>query len=974
MSDSSLLNASRSSETQAFYAELTESLGKYRALAGTNPLSNPISLLGLEVSKKLTTEQVSLSELSAVIQSSSSAAFLRRASRLGDYLGEMSIHRNTARLEELFRGIAKSCESFESFEKTLNREWLGVVMTAHPTFGLSDNLYEALAGLALDNAEGGSELDEEDRTALQDLVASEIHAPDDPVNLSKEHALSLEAIGNLHWALRRVYGVALDIAREHYPEDWNKLSPRLMTVASWVGYDLDGRSDILWHDTFRARMKVELEQLRVYLGELTSIRTIFTSVLESNASVQSALKQIEEKLRATEYAVASDIEVLSRDCNENAAVEHLGKQLARSLDVRLTDTSLCVGLLTEAIDGVNEDDMARALCILRAEMANHGLGMAHTHVRLNSSQLHNAIRGVLKMEGSPDEPGNRRRYLNELTALFDELEPVSINVGSIMAERTSGKRLFMIVAQMMRYIDSTHPIRFLIAECDTAFTILTALYFARLFGVAEHVDISPLFETETALERADSVIEKLLDNPHYRKYVEERGRIAIQTGFSDAGRHLGQPAASMAIERLRMKMARMLSRHGLDGIELLIFDTHGESIGRGSHPVSFSDRLNYTSPPKSRKLIEDAGLLFKQELSFQGGDGYLFFKNESLAFATLARLLENTLAPEDSDAPDAFYDDTDHSLDFFITAKEFNENVMDNPSYGTLLDAFGTNLLYKTGSRVSRRQHDGGVNRSNHPSQIRAIPHNAILQQLGFLANSIGGLGAAISNDMEQFISMYENSSRCRRFMSLVSYARSLTNPDVLAAYISLFDPDHWLALAETENDPTRKRRMRRVVSLLGGGETYEGLRRIFRIFREDLMDLDAGFEAVGGRPAGISETARDELDLLHGLRVGLIQEFFLMVVRVPRFSSQSSMTIGEVMQELLRLSVLPSMKVLGDAFPTDGQPIESGTFGEQASYISDEAQGYKEVHQEILEPMVEMYELMRRVTTAVTHVVGAFG
>ena len=139
----------------------------------------------------------------------------------------------------------------------------------------------------------------------------------------------------------------------------------------------------------------------------------------------------------------------------------------------------------------------------------------------------------------------------------------------------------------------------------------------------------------------------------------------------------------MAIERLRMKMARMLSRYGLDGVELLIFDTHGESIGRGSHPVSFVDRLSYTSPPKSRKLIEEAGLLFKQELSFQGGDGYVFFKNESLAFATLSRLIENTLEPEESSSPDAFYDDTDHSLDFFITAKEFNENIMDNPSYGT---------------------------------------------------------------------------------------------------------------------------------------------------------------------------------------------------------------------------------------------------------------------------------------------------
>ncbi len=974
MSDNTLLNAARSSETQAFYGELSNKLQEYQDLASKHPLTNPISLLGLDVANRLSEGQTSLTELSAVIQRSSSSAFLNRANRLGEYLGEMSIHRNTSRLEEVFDRIANKSESFAEFNKTLDREWLGVVMTAHPTFGLSDKLYEALAGLTLDDAEGGSELDEEDRTALHDLVASELHMPDDPVNLSKEHKLSLEAIGNLHWALRRVYGVALDVAKKNFPDEWSKLSPRLLTVASWVGYDLDGRSDILWYDTFRARMIVELEQLKAYLNQIHSIQKMFESVLDDDSASQKALKKVEEKLRATEYAVASDIELLARDCEDVSAVERLGKQLARSLDVRLTDASLCVALITEAIDGSTEEDLTRALCILRAEMANHGLGMAHTHVRLNSSQLHNAIRSVLDLEGSPDEPGNRRRYLNELTALFDSLEPVTVNVGSIMAERTSGKRLFMIVSQMLRYIDATHPIRFLIAECDTPFTILTALYFARLFGVAELVDISPLFETETALERADSVIEKLLCNPHYRKYVEERGRIAIQTGFSDAGRFLGQPAASMAIERLRMKMARMLSRYGLDGVELLIFDTHGESIGRGSHPVSFLDRLSYTSPPKSRKLIEEAGLLFKQELSFQGGDGYLFFKNESLAFATLSRLIENTLEPEDSSGADAFYDDTDHSLDFFITAKEFNENIMDNPSYGVLLDAFGTNLLYKTGSRVSRRQHDGGVNRSNHPSQIRAIPHNAILQQLGFLANSIGGLGAAIANEQDQFVAMYENSARCQRFMSLVSYARSLTNPDVLAAYISLFDPDHWLALAQAEPDEARKRRMRRVVNLLGDGETYEGLRRVFRILRQDLMELDSGFESVGGRPAGITEQARSELDLLHGLRVGLIQEFFLMVVRVPRFSSQASMTIGEVMQELLRLNVLPSMRVLDDAFPTDGQPIESGAFGDKATYISDEAQGYADVHQNIFKPMVEMYELMRRVTTAVTHVVGAFG
>lgn len=974
MPEQTLIDASRAPSTHELGLALLQDLAAHRRLAETHPSVNPISNLGLGIANDLGSAKLSRESLSALVQHRSTLAFEQRASRLSQYVGELSIHRNTAILEQLFNRLADKAESFSSFQTLVHREWLGVVMTAHPTFGLSQGLYEALAAMTLDKAGSESELDEEDRCALADLVAGEIHAPDEPIDLKKEHALSLEAIANLHWALRRVYGVVLDVAKTRFPEEWQLLSPRLITVASWVGYDLDGRSDILWHDTLRARLQVQAEQLQTYLSQIDTIRTVFESALESDDSVHSQLQQMEDKLRATQYAVAADIEVLQRDCTDVGEVQKLGKQLARSVDMRLTDASVCVAALTQAIEKASEQDLVRALCILRAEMATHGLGMAHTHVRLNSSQLHNAIRGVLDLDESPDEPGNRRRYLQALASLFDSLEPVTVNVGSIMTERTSAKRLFMIVAQMLKYVDKTHPIRFLIAECDTPFTVLAAVYFARLFGVAQDVDISPLFETETALERADSVIEKLLDNAHYRAYVKERGRIAIQTGFSDAGRYMGQSVANMAIERLRMKFARMLSRHGLSGIELLIFDTHGESIGRGAHPLSFSDRLNYTSPPRSRKLIEEAGLVFKQELSFQGGDGYLFFKNESLAFGTLTRLLENTLEPDEAEAADAFYEDTDHSLDFFIMAKEFNERVMDNPSYATLLDVFGTNLLYTTGSRVSKRQHEGGGQRSNHPSQIRAIPHNAILQQLGFLANSIGGLGSAIANDIDQFVGMFENSTRCRRFMDLVSYARSLSSPEVLAAYINLFDPDYWMSLAKLETDPARKRRMGRVVALLGDAETFEELRRIFRVLKHDMVALDDGLRAAGGEQAKISAAERDELDLLHGIRLGIIQEFFLMVVRVPRFSSQTSMTVSMVMQELLRLNVLPTMQVLHDAFPTDGKPIESSAFGDDASYRRDEAMGYGEVHQQIFGPMEELYGLMRRVSTAVTHIVGAFG
>ena len=109
--------------------------------------------------------------------------------------------------------------------------------------------------------------------------------------------------------------------------------------------------------------------------------------------------------------------------------------------------------------------------------------------------------------------------MGELTDLFDGLEPKTVNIGSLMAERTSAKRLFMVVSHMLQYVDRTQPVRFLIAECDTPFTLLCAVYFAKLFGVDDKLDISPLFETSTALERGEQLISKLLDNQYFVEYV-----------------------------------------------------------------------------------------------------------------------------------------------------------------------------------------------------------------------------------------------------------------------------------------------------------------------------------------------------------------------------------------------------------------------------------------------------------------------
>ena len=86
----------------------------------------------------------------------------------------------------------------------------------------------------------------------------------------------------------------------------------------------------------------------------------------------------------------------------------------------------------------------------------------------------------------------------------------------------NARKYFMVIKQMLKYIDENQSIRFLIAECDFSLTVMTALYYSKLFGVEDKVDISPLFETEKGLSTGHNVISTLLKNNHYRRYVIKR--------------------------------------------------------------------------------------------------------------------------------------------------------------------------------------------------------------------------------------------------------------------------------------------------------------------------------------------------------------------------------------------------------------------------------------------------------------------
>lgn len=959
---------------------------EYKALAAdpaTDPFRNPVLMLAHRISQRLARTEVTHSDLAAAVQHLTMEGFKTRVGRLRRYLGEMDPHQNLNGIKTLVEALAKAPDGtvlpFEEFRKKVERESFGAVMTAHPTFNMSGEMMRAAADLASDRDRRGERLTEAAQAERIEAARAADHAPD-KMTLEREHELSLEAIANMHGAMRQVYQAIFEVAEKLYPQRWTELTPRLMTVASWVGYDLDGRSDIGWTDTLHMRLRGQRLRLAQTYDEVQSIHR----AAPAGGPLANVLAEIETRLKSALAEVTEEIAVFGENSPDpdtmRARIQDISRRIVAGKDRRLMDTTGLLQQLRRAVQNGGSPEVRRRLLVLRSELANSGLGVSHVHVRINASQLHNAVRKRIGIEASPDDARYRATYVQRLDKLLDEVQPVSINFGSIMAERASARRLFMAVAQMLKYIDGTTPVRFLIAESETAFTVLVAVYFAKLFGITDRIDISPLFETQRALDVGHRVIEQLLNNRHYREYVLKRGRICVQTGFSDAGRYLGQIPAAAAIERFRERLAKVVANQNLGNIEVVVFDTHGESVGRGGHPADLATALDYVNTPKTREAFRNAGVELKEEVSFQGGDGYLYFFNPVTALAAVSRIVEHTLRPP-APVDDPFYRDADLIREWFAGVTHFQVELTADPDYGALVGAFAPNFTYTAGSRsMVREREDSEAKAVMHITDMRAIPQNASLQQLGVLVNSMGGLGHAIAREPARFADIYRNSARMRALFGIAEYAVAVGSFASLGAYVETQNPGVWLQRSASAGSVKLAEHMRTVAELLERPNSHDRQHRVMRRLYRDYLDLCDGMALLDGpNDLGCARLVlpgtRTALAVLHALRVALIHEVYLLATQVPDFSPQFGTTYDRSIQRLLRLDVPGAVTVLEKVFSTKPpEGVLEEDYGEPATYSGDDNHTYDTEHGEVFGPLRELHEAIRKVSSAVIHYIGFLG
>ena len=903
-----------------------------------NPFGNPVLSIALAISRRIDNGTLTQDEIEALVRELRDAAFADRATRIGRYVGGTDPAANAAAMATLANRLvrpdpADSPVPLAAFRAQVERARFAAVFTAHPTFSLPAPVAAALA-----EAASGRPPD----------TGFASHRPPG-ITLETEFTHATAAIARGRDALDGLSEAILTAARANWPGRWTEIVLAPVILTSWVGYDTDGRTDIGWWDTLRLRLRMKRMQLARVHAQVTDM----PDGQAIAARVAAALEAVDAQIAVAPASPDPD------------AVAAFARVMVDGREAALTTPAPLDALFRDAIAAAPES-AKMPLAVARAGLRSHGLSLAHTHVRLNSSQLHNVVRQRLDLADPPEDPSRRRVLLAGINAALDDVQPIPVDYGALIAEGASAARLMMTVAQLVKHVDGATPVRFLIAETETGYTLLAALWLARLFGIEKMIEISPLFETAEALEQGVRVLEEALRSPHFRGYLQATGRLALQFGYSDSGRYVGPLAATYLIERLRLKAAEALAKYKLTGVELVLFDTHGESVGRGAHPGSLADRLAYLSPPATRRTLAQAGVPVREESAFQGGDGYLLFGTPELALATVARIAEHAFPPERAEAPDPIYEEADFSADFFATCRAGMQELVEDQGYAALLGAFGPALLDPTGSRPSARQSDGmaGPAMIRHPRELRAIPNNAILHQLGWLANTLQGLGAAAARHPEIFAELRETSPRFRNALALASHAMAHSNLDVLRGVVATLDPGMWLDRAAHARLPGRRQALVAVARALERLDLWAPAQAMFRRIQADHVALRAVWPDA-------PELSDREM-LLHSLRLALIHRIWMLASGIPDFSPRHGVTRATLDGRILRLDVPAALKLLAEVFPSAPDPSAERDYSEPRAPRASAA--YVREHEEIFSPMARLFAQVREISTAVTHEVGALG
>jgi len=417
---------------------------------------------------------------------------------------------------------------------------------------------------------------------------------------SSQTTVNDEVDFGLYFITSVIMDISVDIYDElqasletHYPgADWSTLPP-VLQFASWIGSDRDGNPNVTAHITLKALDTLREAARTVYLQEIAQLREHLTQSVNRIAVSQ----QLQDKLASR---TSKDSDYINEPYREymNMMYHKLKDDVYTSGDDMLAELQI----VYESLQANNGKRIANSVIRrLMRKIAFFGLHLTPLEVRedasLNAATIdelfrHYDIHPDYLNASEEEKQGLLSNEINNPRPLF----PSSLLDCSDTARR---------VIETWQMIQKAHQ-QYGPAVIDTVIAsmskqpsdVLTMLLLAHEVGIADHVQIVPLFETIQDLENAPDVMTTLFNNPAYKTYLEAHAKDTplhqqIMIGYSDSSKDGGYLASNWHLYTAQQKLSETCSAQG---VLLELFHGRGGSIGRGGGPTNRAIR---SQPPLS---------------------------------------------------------------------------------------------------------------------------------------------------------------------------------------------------------------------------------------------------------------------------------------------------------------------------------------------------------------------------------------
>jgi phosphoenolpyruvate carboxylase len=397
--------------------------------------------------------------------------------------------------------------------------------------------------------------------------------------------LLAEVVGHTRAELQRL-GVHLDVDR----------SP--VRFGSWVGGDRDGNpfvtpevtTNVLWLQ--RRHATYDLVPLLERLAERLSIseRVVSASgvLLDSLQRDVAYLEKVDPRVVRVYGQEPYRIKISAIQRRIQAASDPTTVPDGFDTAALLADLALVVQSLREhGASGPADTFVADA----QSTIATIGLTMATLDIREHSRRLHEALE-VLFDSAAPELDYRNLDRDQRTEVLVDELDsrrPLSWNPPPLIDAELRTFGAFDVIRTAQDVFGPDCIDSYIVSMTKGVDDLLAAVVLAREAGLVDlnegvaTIGFVPLLETLSDLEQAESLLDRVLSMPAYRRIVALRGdEQEVMLGYSDSNKDAGITASQWGIHLAQRRLRDVAARHG---VRLRLFHGRGGTVGRGGGPT-----------------------------------------------------------------------------------------------------------------------------------------------------------------------------------------------------------------------------------------------------------------------------------------------------------------------------------------------------------------------------------------------------